>query len=231
MYQDIHHVLVDISKKHQAKPERFFKTITGTYGAHDKFLGVNTPFLRQLAKTHEDLDFENLTSLIHSNYNEERLLALFILLEQRKHGRKKEIVKFYLTHIEFVNNWNLVDASAHWIIGEFAFEKNNYSLLYDYAKQENIWLRRIAIVATLFPIKHDIYTPTLEISQMLLDDKEDLIHKACGWMLRELGKRNQSILEHFLQVHGKEMPRTTLRYAIERLDKTTRQFWLDSTKS
>jgi 3-methyladenine DNA glycosylase AlkD len=231
MYKQLHHILKTIGQANPSKPERFFKTKAGCYGAHDKFLGVDAPSLRQLAKTYQTIDFTHLSILLHSIYNEERLLALFILLEKRQTTQQDLIVDFYLEHIHLVNNWNLVDASAHWIIGKFVFEKNDYDLLFDYAKEQSMWLRRIAIVATLFPIKHKVLTPTIEISQLLLQDKEDLIHKASGWMLRELGKRDQRMLEDFLAQHGKNMPRTMLRYAIERLDANTRKYWLNASRT
>ncbi|MBI2641264.1 DNA alkylation repair protein, partial [Candidatus Roizmanbacteria bacterium] len=155
-----------------------------------------------------------------SKIHEERLIGLLILVEQFKKGNEKEkkaIFDFYLRHTAHINNWDLVDLSAHQIVGAYLLDKE-YSLLLRLARSKNIWERRIAIIATFFFIRSDLFEATFDIAQILLNDTNDLIHKAVGWMLREVGKRNQEKEEVFLKKHYKKMPRTMLRYATERFD-------------
>jgi 3-methyladenine DNA glycosylase AlkD len=216
---------VTIAKERQSM---FFKTAVGTYGAHDKFLGITVPNLRKIAKNFSAINLEELKLLIASEFNEERLLALIILTNQYAKGNaqtKEDIYQFYLENISQVNNWNLVDASAHLIIGAYLFDKDK-NLLYELALSKDLWKRRIAIVATWYFIKNNVLEQTLEIAMLLLNDKEDLMHKAVGWMLREAGKKDEKILVGFLNQHGNNMPRTALRYAIEKFPKEQRKKYL-----
>ncbi len=202
----------------------FFKTGKGQYGEGDIFLGITVPQSRKIAKKYKKLDFDELEKLLHSKIHEHRLIALLILLEKFQE-EKKLTYEFYLKNILQVNNWDLVDSSADKIIGEFLFSKNK-KLLYEFARSKNLWIRRISIISTFNFIKKGKFSETLKISEMLLDDKHDLIHKAVGWMLREVGKRNQEVEEEFLKKHYKKMPRTMLRYAIERFSVEKKKFYM-----
>lgn len=207
---------------------RFFKTGKGEYGEGDKFLGVSVPTIRKVAKENSDLSFKELQKLIRSPFNDERSLALFILVEQFKKADEVEaekIITFYLKHLLYVNNWNLVDGSAPYLLGEYLADKDR-TLLYQLAKSYNLWERRVAIVSTWGLIRKGDCKDALKISEMLLGDKHDLIHKACGWMLREVGKKDEKLLFKFLDAHAAKMPRTMLRYAIERLPEKQRQSYL-----
>lgn len=200
----------------------FFKTGTGDYAEHDRFMGITVPTLRKIAKNFSHLILEELAMLLQSVMNEERLLALIILTQQYKisSGSQKEaICLFYRAHLHCVNNWNLVDSSAHLIIGAHLFGRNDCSLLDELAVSQNLWERRIAIVATWYFIRHHELDWTFRIASILKNDPHDLIHKAVGWMLREAGKKDTSRLISFLLDHGHEMPRTMLRYAMERLSQ------------
>jgi 3-methyladenine DNA glycosylase AlkD len=208
--------------------QRFFKTGPGEYAEGDLFLGIRVPELRKLAKVHESISLTEATKLLWSPIHEERLLALFILIRRYAEGseiEQKKIYRLYLKNSQYVNNWDLVDASAEHIVGAFLKDKPK-EVLYKLAKSKCLWERRIAIVSTFHYIKRGEFSETLKISGMLLADKEDLIHKAVGWMLREAGKRNLETEETFLRKHYKIMPRTMLRYAIERFPESKRQEYL-----
>ena len=208
---------------------RFFKVAPGDYAAHDQFLGITLPNLRQIAKEYKDLDIGSLQVLIQSKFNEERLLALIILVDRYKTSNnriKHQIYRFYFKNLKYVNNWNLVDTSAHLIIGAQLLTARDKKILLTLAKSKNLWERRIAIVATWCFIRNQQFTWTLKLAKVLLKDPEDLIHKAVGWMLRELGKQNQQTLEDFLMQHATKMPRTMLRYAIERFPEPKRCYYL-----
>lgn len=203
---------------------QFFKTHEGSYGAHDKFLRIKVPTLRNLAKDFYECDFKTLEGLIYSPYNEERFLALVILIKKFEKGpssTKKICFEFYLKHLNQVNNWNLVDASAHLIIGRYLFDKKK-NFLWDLACSQNMWFRRISIISTWYFIKKGYFQTTLEVAMMLLYDEQDLIHKAVGWMLREMGKKENYVLTEFLNSFASKMPRTMLRYAIEKYSKEER---------
>src|SRR5437867_7338281 len=207
---------------------QFFKTGPGQYGEGDIFLGIIVPKSRQIAKKYSDLHFQEVRKLLYSNIHEERLVALLILVYKYVHGsdrEKSDIVRFYLDNLKKVNNWDLVDLSAPNILGSFLMESDR-SLLYKLAKSGNIWERRIAILATLQFIKNGKFSDTLKLASMLLRDDHDLIHKAVGWMLREVGKRDLALEEAFLAKHYKVMPRTTLRYAIERFTERKKQKYM-----
>ncbi len=208
--------------------QRFFKTGPGHYGEGDIFIGVLVPQLRQIAKKFSQLPLEEIRSLLYSHIHEERLIALLILVWRYRYRassnkEKEEIMKFYLDHIKQVNNWDLVDLSAPNIVGvHLLVDNKDRTLLYRLARSANVWERRIAIVATLHFIRKGEFSDTLKIAAILLHDKHDLIHKAVGWMLREVGKRDVAAEEAFLDKHCNVMPRTMLRYAIERLPESKR---------
>jgi 3-methyladenine DNA glycosylase AlkD len=207
---------------------RFFKTGKGQYGEGDVFLGISVPQQRTIAKKYINLPLPALQEMLDNKIHEFRLVALFILLMQFQKAselRRKELVDFYLKNSKKVNNWDLVDASAGYILGDYLSSKDK-SILYKLAKSENIWERRISIIATQGFIRNNKYDDTLKIAEVLLNDKQDLIHKATGWMLREVGKRDLKTLYEFLDKHYKTMPRTMLRYAIERFEKEKRELYM-----
>lgn len=211
---------------------KFYKTGIGQYAEHDKFIGVCVPALRKLAIQFKDLLLPSLKELLSSPFNEERLLALLILVGQYERGdadTKLAIYLFYLENISNINNWNLVDASAHLIIGAYLYNKDK-SPLVTLARSEVMWERRIAIVATWYFIRKHSLECTLQLAEILLNDKEDLIHKAVGWMLRELGKRDTGLLVSFLDKHSNIMPRTMLRYAIEKFPEAERKHFMLTKK-
>ena len=202
---------------------RFFKTAPGEYGAGDLFIGVRIPPLRTLAREHRSLAFSEIEVLLQSPIHEERMLALLILtLTVTNAAQGKTVYDFYVRNIANVNNWDLVDGSAPAIVGGYLLDRSRQPLE-DWARSANLWERRIAMIATLHFIRRDDFKDTLKIALVLRDDPEDLIHKASGWMLREVGKRHLSTLNAFLQAHGTTLPRTALRYAIERHPPATRK--------
>ena len=206
----------------------FFKTGPGEYGEGDQFIGIRVPVLRKVAKRFADLPLPDTGLLLQSPIHEERLLALLILILKYSKGNdeaKRQIYDLYLDEVRCVNNWDLVDTSAPQIVGDFLLERSRRPL-YRLAKSKVLWERRIAIVATYAFIEADEFSETLKIAGMLLADKEDLIHKAVGWMLREVGKRDLQAEEDFLKVCYNSMPRTMLRYAIEKFPETKRKRYL-----
>ncbi len=207
---------------------KFFKTGLGDYAEFDKFLGIKAPTLRIIAKKHQDLPLPVISHFLWSEFNEERLFALIILVMQYKKAdisTKEKIYQFYLKNSKHVNNWNLVDNSAHHIVGAHLWNQDRKILL-QLASSKNLWERRISIVATWHFIKHQDFDYTTHISKLLLNDQEDLMHKACGWMLREVGKQNEGVLINFLDLYTHLMPRTMLRYAIEKFPEPTRKHYL-----
>lgn len=227
--QNIQKRLQELGSREKAKVlQRFFKTGPGEYGEGDVFIGVKVPELRKLAKEYQEITVKEVKQLLKSAIHEERLLALFILVRKYSKGNeteKKRIYELYLKNTQFINNWDLVDGSAHHIIGAFLVDKSKEPL-YSLAKSKNLWERRISIISTFYFIKHDKHAETLKISEILLTDEQDLIHKAVGWMLREIGKRHMPTEENFLRKHYKRMPRTMLRYAIEKFPEDKRQGYL-----
>jgi len=207
---------------------RFFKTGKGEYGEGDLFLGITVPKTRAIARKFKDLSLTDLQKLLESKIHEHRLCALIILRFQYEKSKSENIVKFYLKNTKYINNWDLVDLSCSYIVGNWLLDKDR-GLLYRLAKSKDLWEKRIAIISTFEFIRNNQFEDTLKISEILLSDKHDLIHKAVGWMLRELGKRDQKLLEKFFQKHYKKMPRTMLRYAIEKFDKKKREQYLRST--
>lgn len=208
--------------------QRFFKSKPGQYGNHDEFLGVRVPILREIAKDFYHLCLDDLKKLLYSNYNEERLIALFILIKQyqkAKNASKQELYEFYIEHKSRVNNWNLVDSSAHLIVGDFLFDKSR-DFLFELAESEILWDRRIAIVATWYFIRKNDFATTFSLAEKLLNDKEDLMHKAVGWMLKEAGEKNEALLINWLHGKFKQMPRTMLRCSIEKLNPDYKALFL-----
>lgn len=208
--------------------QKFFKTGPGEYGAGDLFRGIRVPVLRKLAKEYRSLTLAEAKELLHSFYHEDRLLALLILVHHYSRSDdadKAKVYDLYLGNTRFINNWDLVDASAPHIVGDFLRDKDR-DVLYRLAQSGDLWERRIAIMATFRFIKHGEVGETLKIAQMLLSDEEDLIHKAVGWMLREVGKRNLDAERRFLSSHCKRMPRVMLRYAIEKFPESERRRYL-----
>lgn len=207
---------------------RFFKTGKGEYGAGDRFLGIRVPVLRKLARKYRGLDLVETERLLQSHYHEERLLALILLVNRYKksdQAEQKRIYDLYLKNRACINNWDLVDTSAEHIVGGHLYEKSR-APLYKLSRSENLWDRRIAIMATFNFIKRLDFNDALKLSEALLEDKEDLLHKAVGWMLREIGNRDRAVEEQFLAKHYRTMPRTMLRYAIEKFPERTRQKYL-----
>jgi 3-methyladenine DNA glycosylase AlkD len=233
------------SNSKQAKNlQRFFKTGKGEYGEGDIFLGVKVPIQRKIAAKFQNLSLKDIKKLLESKIHEHRMTSLFILISKYEKADKREkkiIFNFYLKNIKNINNWDLVDISAPKIVGDYLLKKKKGDaafesdicecrLLYKFAKSKNLWKKRIAIISTYAFIKNNEFDNALKISEILLSDKNDLIHKAVGWMLREIGKRDQKIEEKFLKKYYLKMPRTMLRYAIEKFDENKRKFYLKNKK-
>lgn len=208
--------------------EHYFKTGPGQYSEFDRFIGIRTPQIRSIAKQHyQHITFDEIDKLINHAVHEIRYCGLIILVYQYQSNNQKAIFNYYLKNLHTVNNWDLVDCSTPHIIGDYLFNnQDKLSLLYDWIKSDNLWKRRIAIVATFAFTKQDEFTPTLSIGKLLLNDKEDLIHKALGWMLREVYKKDDKTCKTFLRENYAQLPRTTLRYAIERMQEDERQRYL-----
>jgi 3-methyladenine DNA glycosylase AlkD len=223
-------------QKHSQDPNEklvsFFKTGPGEYAEHDRFLGIPVPALRKIAKQHRRLTLEEIQALLYSEFNEERLLALLILVDQyqtadknNEHSMKNTLYQYYFENRAQVNNWNLVDASAHLIVGAHLYKKSKNPLLI-LVKSPSLWDRRIAIVSTWYFIRQQALTWTFKLAKILLNDDQDLMHKSTGWMLREAGKRDEGQLLQFLDQYANRMPRTMLRYSIERLSEEKRADYL-----
>lgn len=216
-----------------ASSARFFKTGPGEYGEGDVFIGVRVPTLRKLAREFRDLPLDEIELLLRSQIHEERMLALFVLVlsvgKKCSESHRKSAYDFYLSNTAYVNNWDLVDSSAPAIVGGHLWDKPRKPLQ-RLAKSKNLWERRIAMVATQHFIRLGEFDDTIALSQILLKDKEDLIHKASGWMLREVGERDVRVLVSFLDEHAATMPRTMLRYAIEHFDEDERKKYLAMSK-
>ena len=209
----------------------FFKAFPGGYGVGDKFLGIKVPDLRTIAKEFKNLTLPEIGELLRSQWHEVRLLSLFLLVGQFKRKKpdvKEEIYLLYLDHLPYINNWDLVDSSAHYIVGVWLMDKER-KILYRLAESDNLWERRIGIMSTFHFIRQGQFDDALAISLILLHDTEDLIHKAVGWMLREIGNRDGIIERNFLKSHYQTMPRTMLRYAIEKFPAAERQEYLKGT--
>ena len=225
----IHNELLQLANEKIAEhSQRFFKTGKGEYGEGDIFLGIRVPLLRKLVKKYRGISITEVRKLLHSKFHEERLLAVLMLVQLFKSGDEsvqKQVYDLYLENTEYINNWDIVDISASNIVGAHLYEKDK-APLYDLVQSKNLWERRISIISTFYFIRQNEFDDTLKLAKILLNDKEDLIHKAVGWMLREVGKREIEFEEEFLQEHYKIMPRTMLRYAIEKFTETSRKMYL-----
>jgi 3-methyladenine DNA glycosylase AlkD len=228
------HVIIDLNayadKKKAKLLQRFFKTGKGEYGEGDIFIGIIVPNQRIIAKKYIDLPLSEIQKLFKSKIHEHRLTALFILSYQypkAKEENQKKIVDFYLKNTKYINNWDLIDLSSVEILGEYFLKHPAYKkTLYKFAKSKNLWEKRISIITTFTFIRNRRFNDSLKIARTLLHDKEDLIQKAVGWMLREIGKRDLETEDKFLKEHYHTMPRTMLRYAIEKFPEKKRQFYL-----
>lgn len=213
------------SKEKREMLPRFFKTGKGEYGEGDKFLGVTVPLTRSVAKKHKDMPLQDVAQLITSEWHEVRLCALCILtlkFKKANEAQRKEIFNFYLSHTEYINNWDLVDLSTYNIVGTYLLDKPR-EILYRLAESSSLWENRIAIVSTYAFIRQDDLEDTYNLAVKMMQHPHDLMHKAIGWMLREAGKRDEQRLQRFVMQHRKQMPRTMLRYAIEKFPEAIRK--------
>ena len=229
-FTDVIEELNSVAKR--IKPEssnKFFKTKEGEYGYGDVFIGISVPLQRSIAKKYVSLGLADIKKLLENKIHEYRSVALEILVfkyEKADKTEKEKIVAFYLKNKKYINNWDLVDGSAPYILGDSLIGKKDRSILYTLAKSKNIWERRISIVSTWMLIRNNDFKDTLLLSKMLLSDEHDLMHKAVGWMLREVGKKSEPTLVKFLDQNCTHMPRTALRYAIERFPENKRKEYL-----
>jgi 3-methyladenine DNA glycosylase AlkD len=230
--QEIHNILVNLGDAAIAgHSRRFFKTGKGEYGEGDVFLGIRVPVLRKQVRKYRDISLEETLLLLKSPFHEERLFALLVLVDKFSGGDagdKTAIYEVYLGNMQYINNWDLVDSSAGYIVGAY-LEKRDKKPIFRLARSGNLWERRIAVLSTFHLIKRKDFSDALEISRILIKDREDLIHKAVGWMLREIGKRDLPAEKTFLDKNYREMPRTMLRYAIERFPEKERKRYLEKT--
>ena len=224
------------SARHASEQQRFYKTASGEYGEGDVFLGISVPKTRKIASEYRNLTLDEIEKLAKSDFHEVRLCALVILCNQFKKSKvpkkKKELFDFYMVQVlkGRVNNWDLVDVSAP-TFGQYLVEsKSAMPVLRKLSKSKDLWERRIGMIFTFAFLRAGELEPTYEIAERLLKDEHDLIHKAVGWMLREMGKRDLSLLRSFLNEHSKVMPRTMLRYSIEKLPERERKMWLVQSK-
>ncbi len=201
----------------------------GGYGESDKLYGVRTPVLRKIAKEYKDITIDEAEELLHNEYHEIRMTALFILIHKYKENKQERelIVKTYINNADYINNWDLVDISAPNITGNYVYEnKDELHLLYDLSELNHLWKQRIAVVSTQYLIKQGFYEPTIKLAEKYINHPHHLIHKATGWMLRELGKKDIEELYSFLDKYAEKMPRVMLRYSIERLTDTKRKYYM-----
>jgi 3-methyladenine DNA glycosylase AlkD len=216
-----------------AHSQRFFKTGKGEYGEGDRFLGIRVPAIRKCVREYRATTLEDTLDLLKSPYHEARLLALLILVAKYSSTdmtiEQKAVYQAYLSHTKFINNWDLVDCSAEHIVGAHLFSRDRKPI-YRLVRSRSLWERRIGVIATFYFVKREDFSDTLAVAELLLNDQEDLIHKAVGWMLREVGKRDRNEEEQFLVHHYRKMPRTMLRYAIEKLPEMDRKAYLHGKK-
>lgn len=209
-----------------ARVKKFFKTGKNQYSENDIFWGISIPEIRKISHTYKDLSINNLQKLLQHKVHEIRLCALLIMVFKSKKN-SEEMYNLYLQNMQFVNNWDLVDLSSHQIVGNFLIDKDT-SILYNLAQSNILWKQRIAIVSTFAFIKQGQYIHTLQIAEILMQNKHDLIHKAVGWMLREVGKRcSTEVLENFLEKYADKMPRTMLRYAVEHFNPEKKKYFMN----
>ncbi len=214
--------------------QSFFKTGKGEYGEGDKYIGVSVPDNRKIAQKFFQAPFDDISSMLHNEIHEYRLSALLALVHRYKKEKnekaKQEIINFYLNNCEWCNNWDLVDLSAPYLLGTHMLTNPSTALLENLSSDSNLWCQRIAIVSTLMLIRHRRFDETLSLCKKYLSHPHPLIHKATGWMLREIGKKDEHILTDFLNKHSSEMPRTALRYSLERLSSEKRQYYMAISK-
>lgn len=215
---------LNANSKKALQSAKFFKTGPGDYAEGEKFLGIYTPDLRSIVKKFPEITLNEILDLLQAEFHEEKLAGVFALVFKYKQEPKK-VFDFYIKHSKLINNWDLVDQSAHYILGDYLLDKNR-SILYQLAKSKNLWQRRIAVVACMKFIKADDFEDILKLAVLLIEDDHDLMHKAIGWMLREVGKRDIKVLKKFLDNYTTKMPRTTLRYAIEKMPEKQRKGYL-----
>lgn len=226
--KDIQHALYSLKNDQKAEDlSRFFKTSPGCYGEHDRFLGIMVPKIRTIAKQFSSLSLPDLHTMLSSAYNEERLAALLILRFQYEapSSQQQECVDFYLAHIDSINNWNLVDLSAPYILGDWTTQMSA-APLFQLVESPQMWHRRIAMIASHAFIKQHQYDVPVKLAEKLLKDPHELIHKATGWMLREIGKRDIQTLYDFLDTYSPIMPRTMLRYALEKVEPEMKTYYM-----
>lgn len=209
---------------------RFFKTGPGQYGEGDRFRGLTMGDQRRIAKSYRDLGFPDIERLLESPWHEDRMIGLLITVLRYERAEndteRRRVFDFFVEHRSSVNNWDLVDVTTPNIIGDFLLRTKKKRLLHRFARSKNLWERRMAIIATFPCIRNGDFTDTLSLVETLLHDSHDLLHKATGWMLREIGKRDRKTLIRFLETHASRMPRTMLRYAIEKLPRSERHHFL-----
>ena len=218
-----------------AKPRKakllggFFKTGPGQYGEGDRFLGVMVPQTRAVAKLYRALPFPEVSKLLHSPWHEDRLLALLVLVDRTGRAEsdrfRAECYRFYVRHMKFINNWDLVDLTAPQVVGAYLAGKPK-GILFRWARSKLLWDRRVAVLATFWFIRERRFKEALRLARMLLRDREDLMHKAVGWMLREMGKRDEKVLRGFLDQNASRMPRTMLRYSLEKFNPAVRKHYM-----
>ncbi len=214
--------------EHANNLQWFFKTGKGQYGEGDVFIGVKVPQIRKVAKRYINLSLLEIKKLLYSRIHEERLCGFLIMVDKftkSSDTEKKKIFDFYIKNARRANNWDLVDLSCHKIVGEYLLKRDK-KILYKFAVSKNLWQRRISVISTFYFIKNKKYKDSFKLAKILMDDKHDLIHKAVGWMLREVGNRNLFEEEKFLKKYYKKMPRTMLRYAIEKFEENKRIAYL-----
>lgn len=229
--ENIKNDLLDLASKEKSEFfPRFFKTGKGEYGEGDQFIGVTVPNIRKIAKGYKDIQLEEISKLLNDPVHEYRLCALLILCDKYSKAQneinRKEIYEFYLAHTEGVNNWDLVDASSHYIVGKYLSDKNDRQILYKLAQSESLWEQRISVISTFIFIKNKDFKDIINLSEIFLTHKHDLMHKAVGWMLREVGKQDKKTLTDFLDLYYKIMPRTMLRYSIEKLSQEEKAHYM-----
>lgn len=215
-----------LENKEKAKIlSKYFKTAKGEYAEGQTFLGVSVPQFRNLAKKYQSLSLNEIEELLNNPIHEYKFISIIILTNQFINNEKK-IFNFYIKHSRKINNWDLVDVSAYKIVGRYLLNKDK-KILYQFARSKNLWQRRISIISTYYFIKNNKFNDCLNICNLLINDKHDLIHKASGWMLREIGKKSEKTLTNFLNKNSKVMPRTMLRYSIEKLNEEKRKYYLN----
>lgn len=231
MQLEIENLLLSFSNKEKAKVlQRFFKTEKGEYGENDIFLGITVPETRSIAKLYyKTMDFNNIYDFFSSKYHEYRLFALFILIEKFQKTQvfeeKKEIIEFYLNNLKYINNWDLVDLSCYKLLGDFLYNYDylDKHILFKFVIDDNLWIKRISIVSTMYFIRKNEFDLTLQLAKILMFNKEDLLQKATGWLLREVGKKDESLLINFLENNIKNIYNTTFSYATEKLNSEIKQ--------